>query len=88
MIDMTEAWEQRVEASAIVRMGLERVNLPTPDYGAPSFEDLNTAVDFIRRHSQIKYACARARVCVRVQERERERQTDRQTDRQADRLTD
>ncbi|EGD77432.1 hypothetical protein PTSG_08529 [Salpingoeca rosetta] len=53
VIDMTEPWEQRVETDAITRMGLERINLPTPDYGAPTFEDLNTAIDFIRRHAQL-----------------------------------
>eukprot|EP01147_Barroeca_monosierra_P003066 gene3066-5843_t len=47
IVDLSESWEQFVSPSSIANMGLKRINLPTPDYHAPTVDDLITAVHFI-----------------------------------------
>eukprot|EP00055_Hartaetosiga_balthica_P003992 m.9722 g.9722 ORF g.9722 m.9722 type:complete len:234 (+) comp3530_c0_seq1:86-787(+) len=54
IVDLTESWEQMVDPATISRLGLERINFPTPDFASPSDDDLRTAVEFIKRQTDMR----------------------------------
>lgn len=48
VVSMTQPWEMFVSAADLKLLGLDVLALPTVDYGAPTVEQITTAVDFLR----------------------------------------
>jgi len=54
IISVNEAWELFVHPEELQKLDIEFLHLPTPDYYAPTTEDINKGVQFIQKHLKEK----------------------------------
>ena len=50
LVTLNQAWELQVSRSDCDKVGLQQLRLPTPDYAAPTQDDIHRAVRFMGEH--------------------------------------